>query len=529
MSAIGSAEIFEFADFRLHQDLSLWRLEHGKPLAVSLPRRAREVLSVLLEAYPAAIERRTLFEKFWRPGANDNNLDMQLKTLRRKIDPTGSIIKTVYAEGFRIGVPVQKIRKTLTPSADVGTPIEALRPVSDFDERPAIAVLPFANVSGDPNQDYFADGITYNIISELASWRAFPVIGRGSTFAFKNRDIDTQSLGEQLGARYLVDGSAAKTTTRVQVTAQLIDATNGQCLVPERHERDVGDLFEIQREIVEVIVGSIAPEVLKVECERVERRQSLNPTSYEYFMRGLAFHYRYTKEDNAEAQRLFRQAIDADSKNAQAYARLAHAMVYAVQHRWREDADHNFEIADKLATHALALDSRAPSAHFALGSTSMFLGRTEQALAEMQEAVQVNPSHAAAHAVMAHLLCYMGRPAEGLQSIERALRLSPHDPRLGIWLPALAQAYYFLERYEAAIAAARRALSLTPGNVIATRFLAAALGQLERVDEAAPAVAFLRVSREPTLVEQKRLMDPLYRAPEKVSHVLAGLQKAGLI
>jgi len=158
----------------------------------------------------------------------------------------------------------------------------------------------------------------------------------------------------------------------------------------------------------------------------------------------------------------------------------------------------------------------------------MFPGRNEQALAEMQEAVRVNPSHAAAHAVMAHLLCYMGRPAEGLQSIERALRLSPHDPRLGLWIPALAQAYYFLEHYEDAIAAAQRALTLIPGNVIATRFLAASLGQLGRAAEAAPAVAFLRDSREPTLAATKRLMEPIYRAPEAISHVLDGLQKAGL-
>jgi adenylate cyclase len=433
----------------------------------------------------------------------------------------------LYANAV-LGSPLPEERRGYVDAADQVSLATPLQPVSGFDDRPAIAVLPFANVSGHPDQDYFAEGLTYNIIAELASWRAFPVIGRGSTFALKNRAIDIQSLGKQLGARYLVDGSAAKTTTRVQVTAQLIDATNGQCLLPERYERNVGDLFEIQREIVEAIVGEIAPEVLKIECDRVQQRQPSNPTSYEYFMRGLALHYRYTKEDNAEAQQLFRQAIDADPKNAQAYARLAHAMVYAVQHRWREDADHNCEIADKLATDALTLDSRAPSAHFALGSTSMFLGRTEQALAEMQEAVRVNPSHAAAHAVMAHVLCYMGRPAEGLQSIERALRLSPHDPRLGIWIPAMAQAYYFLERYEDAIAAARRALSLTPGNVIATRFLAAALGQLGKVVEATPAVAFLRDSREPTLAEQKARMEPIYRAPEMISQVLDGLQKAGM-
>jgi adenylate cyclase len=400
--------------------------------------------------------------------------------------------------------------------------------ITDFDDRPAIAVLPFANLRGDPDQQHFADGITDEIITELASWRSFPVIARGSSFSFRDQAVDVANLGKQLGARYLVKGSVAKTSRRVRITVQLIDATNGQYLVVERYERNLSELFDVQDEIVQAIVGSIAPEIFKVERERVNRRQPPNPTSYEYFVRGLEYHYRYNKYDNAEAQCLFRKSIAADPKNSQAHALLAHAMLYAVQHCWREDEEHNFQVADDLAARAIALDSRAPFARFAFGSSAMFLGRTEQALVEMKEAVRLNPSHAAAHAIMAHLLCYTGRPAEALWSIERALRLSPHDPRLGLWIPAMAQAYYFLERYEDAVAASQRALSLIPGNVIATRFLAASLGQLGRVAEAAPAVTFLRKSREPTLADEKRLMDPLYRAPEKVLHVLDGLQKAGL-
>jgi adenylate cyclase len=296
----------------------------------------------------------------------------------------------------------------------------------------------------------------------------------------------------------------------------------------ERYDRTVGELFDIQDDIVERIVGSIAPELLKVERERVGRQRPLNQTSYNHFIRGLEYHYRYNKEDNAEAQHLFRKAIEADPKNAQAHALLAHAMLYAVQHSWREDTEHNFEAADRNAMQAVRLDGRSPFAHFALGSTSMFLGRTEQALTETREAVRLNPSHAAAHAIMAHLLCYTGRPVEGLESIKRALRLSPHDPRLGIWLPALAQAHYFLEQYQDAISAARRALTLIPGNVIATRFMAASFGQLGMAAEATPAVALLRKSREPTLAGQQKLMEPIYRAPKMITHVLDGLRKAGM-
>jgi adenylate cyclase len=412
--------------------------------------------------------------------------------------------------------------------AEVWAQPAASHPVSGFDECPAIAVLPFANLRGDPDQQHFADGITDDIITELASWRSFPVIARGSTFAFKGRTVDIQTLSKELGARYIVEGSVNRMGQRVRITAQLVDASTGHYLVADRYDRDLAEVIDIQDEIVETIVGSIAPEVLKVGRDRVIRQRQQNATSYEHFIRGLEFHYRYNKEDNAEAQKFFRKAIEADPKNSRAHALLAHAMLYAVQHSWREDSEHNYETADKIAAQALRLDPRSPYAHFALGSTSMFLGRAEQALAEMEEAVRVNPSHAAAHAIMGHLLCYTGRPVEALESVKRALRLSPHDPRLGLWLPALAQAYYFLEQYEDAVAAARRALSLIPGNVIATRFMAAGFGELGMIVQAAPVVALLRKSREPTLAHQKELMEPIFRVPKMITHVLDGLQKAGM-
>jgi len=399
---------------------------------------------------------------------------------------------------------------------------------TDFDNRPAIVILPFASLGDDPDQQHFADGITDDIITELASWRSLPVIARGSTFSFRGRAVDIQTMSKELGARYILEGSIDRRGQRVRITAQLVDANTGHYLVAERYDRHVNELFDVRDEIVETIVGSIAPELLKVERERVGRQRRLNSNSYDHFIRGLEYHYRYNKEDNAEAQQLFRKAIEADPKNSQAHALLAHAMLYAAQHSWREDSEHNYEVADKFAQQAVKLDGRSPFAHFALGSTSMFLGRTEQALAEMQEVVRVNPSYAAAHAIMAHLLCYTGRPVEAVESIQRALRLSPHDPRLGLWIPALAQAHYFLGQYQDAVVAARRALSLIPGNVIAVRFMVAGLGQLGMIAEAASPLALLRKSREPTLADQKALMEPIYRVTKMITHVLDGLQKAGM-
>jgi TolB-like protein len=240
---------------------------------------------------------------------------------------------------------------------------EALQPVTGFDERPAIAVMPFANPRGDPDQQYFADGITDDIITELASWRTFPVIARGSTFALRGQTLEIQNLGKQLGARCVLEGTVNKMGQRVRIRAQLIDAITGHYLLTQRYERDLGELSDIQDEIVETIVGSIAPEVLKVECERLGRQRQLDPNSYNYFVRGLECHYRYTKDDNAEAQRLLRQAIETDSKNSQAHAVLALAIVHSVQQGWREDSEHNFELAYQIAARTVRLDLHAPFAH----------------------------------------------------------------------------------------------------------------------------------------------------------------------
>jgi adenylate cyclase len=263
---------------------------------------------------------------------------------------------------------------------------------ADFHGRPAIAVLPFANSSGSPDQAYFADGIADDIINELAGWRMFPVIARNSSFAFKSQHIDVALMGKKLGARYVVGGSFTRVGQRVRISARLIDAVTGIQLASERFDRPIDELAELQDQIAGMIVGSIAPEVLRAERHRVIRKFRKNATSYEHFLRGLEAHYRYTKTDNAEAQTHFKRVIEIDPLNAQAYALLASAMIHAVQHGWHEDDQHNYAVADQLASRAVALDPRAPFAHFSFGSTSMFLGRIDRPGASRDEERRQNQS-----------------------------------------------------------------------------------------------------------------------------------------
>jgi adenylate cyclase len=409
------------------------------------------------------------------------------------------------------------------PAEDVAAAIDA-----DFHGRPAIAVLPFTTSGGGDDQAYFANGIADDIINELASWRTFPVIARGSSFAFKGERIDVARIGKQLGARYVVDGSLTRTGGRVRISARLTDTVTGVRLAAERFDRSIEELAELQDQIAAMIVGSIAPEVLRAERQRAIIGPRKNASSYEHFLRGLEAHYRYTKSDNAEAQGHFRKSIQLDPRNAQAYALLASAMIHAVQLGWREDEEHNYAVADQLASRAVALDPRAPFAHFSLGSTSMFMGRVDQALTEMRNAVRINPSHAAAYVIMAHLLCYVGQPDDALAAADRALRLSPYDPRLGLWLSAVSQAKYFLKGYEEAASVGRQALSLIPENLLAQRFAAASLGQLGRSAEAGSIITALRQSTAPSVEAVRQSVAHLYREPHMVEHMLDGLRKAGL-
>jgi adenylate cyclase len=402
--------------------------------------------------------------------------------------------------------------------------------VMDFNDRPAIAVLPFANFSGNADLSHFSDGIADEIIDELSSWRLFPVIARNSSFAFKNQSLEISEIGRRVGARYVLEGSVNTIGQRVRISARLVDAATNLQVATERFDRRSDELPDAHDQVTEMIVGSITPEVLRAERRRaMQLKPRANLTSYEFFLRGLEAHYAYTKPDNAEAQIYFRKAIEADPSNAQALATLAHAMLHAVQLGWRNDEAHNYAVADGLALRAVALDPRAPSGHFALGCTSMMLGHIEGALREVREAIRINPSHAAAHAMIAPLLCYIGQPGiDGLESARRAIRLSPYDPRLGLWLISVAIVQYFLADYAEAARMAQQAIALIPENPIAYRFAAASFAQLGRGNEALPFVNVIRQSSTPTIEAIRQSVSQLYRDPQMIEHMLDGLRKSGL-
>jgi adenylate cyclase len=395
-----------------------------------------------------------------------------------------------------------------------------------FDDRRAIAVLPFANFSGDPEQEFFADGITEDIITMLAGWRAFPVIARASTFTYKGQPVDIKKVGEELGVRYVVEGSVRKSGRRVRVTAQLIQADTGHHIMAERYDRDLTDLFELQDEITHAIAGAIEPELLKFERERIAERPQHSEDAYELYQRGVWHHHRYTKDDHREAQRLFRAALAIDPDYPQAAAALALVLCNAAFLNWSDDPQRCYEESYELAQRAVALDARYPQAHFVLGLISLWTSRSDRAIAAFREAIKLNPSFAAPHIPLAQAFSYKGQAKEAISLVEKAIRFSPTDPRMFISVNALAHAHYELHHYQEAVEIGRRSWTLNRNWPNGLRYVVAGLGQLGHIEEAQAAVAELK-KLDRSLAYVKGLYTRLYEYPGGLDHFLDGLRKAG--
>ena len=398
--------------------------------------------------------------------------------------------------------------------------------LGELDNRRAIAVLPFVNFSGDPEQEFFADGITEDIISRLAGWRAFPVIARNSTFNYKGQKVDVREVAKELGAFYVVEGSVRKSGHRVRVTAQLIRADTNQHILAERYDRDLTDLFALQEEIVAAIAGNIEPELLKFERERVAERPQQSEDAYELYQHGMWHHYRHTRADNVEAQSYFRRALAIDAEYPQAAAALTIAVLNAGFLGWTEHAEANFAEAYELGQSAIHLDPHYPNAHYALGLVCMWTQRIDRGIAALEEAIRLNPSFAAADVMLGQMYLYAGRREEAIELAETGIRLSPTDPRLDRWLPALAGAHYQMRHYAEAVEAGRRSWTLNRNWPHGLRYVVAGLAQLGRIKDAQAALTELK-QMDVNLEYSANVLRRNWPNPADVEHILEGLRKAG--
>src|SRR5438552_9866119 len=325
-------------------------------------------------------------------------------------------------------------------------------------DKPSIAVLPFSNMSGDPDQEYFADGISEDLITALSRIRWFFVIARNSCFAYKGQSPDIREVARALGVAYVLEGSVSKAGSRVRVTAQLIDGLSGSHVWAQRYDRELEDIFAVQDEITATLVGAIEPELGKAERERARAKRPDDLRAWDLYQRGLWHTYKRTREDLASAQRMFQRAIEIDPGFARAYAATEEAFFFQFVGGYLDTGGAAKADALRFAEGAVQLDGQDAFNRYALGRALTLMRRHDSAVFELGKAIELDPSFAQAHYALGMALATCGRPKEALPHIELAMPLSPQDPYFGQFLVRRAEAYLFLGRLEEAVESAERSL-----------------------------------------------------------------------
>ena len=439
----------------------------------------------------------------------DDHAEMTLEDLGEK--PLKNIAKPVRV--FRIAAP----DRAVAVSAPVGSPAPP--------HKPSIAVLPFANMSGDAEQEYFTDGMTEDLITDLSKISALFVIARNSSFAYKGRSAKVQEIGHDLGVRFVLEGSIRKAGNRVRITAQLIDAGSGGHLWAERFDRDLTDIFATQDEVVEKIVGALAVKLRQGEAQRLRRRGTSSLEAYETWLRARELLSGSTRESVVQAKAMHRQAIELDSNFAAPHAGLSLAAISDYASDWAPDPAQALDEAERWARRAIELNDQEPVSHMALGNVLLWRRNLEGALAEFRRMIELDPNFAQGHSATGLALMYAGRPTEALEAFAIAKRLDPHHA--SIVLHFMAQTHFSLGQYETAAKQLLERIARTPATDSSRMVLASCYGHLGRADDARAAWAgLLKVNPDFSLAQRERVLP--YKNAADFQRIVEGLAKAGL-
>lgn len=404
---------------------------------------------------------------------------------------------------------------------------EAAGPETVFD-RPAVAVLPFANMSGELDQEYFADGITEDIVTALSYWRWFPVIARNSTFVYKGKAANIKHIGKELGARYVLEGSVRKVGSRVRISAQLVDAATGHHLWAQRYDRDLSDIFELQDEISARIVASIEPELERIEQQRALRKTPENLDAWDYCLRALAVQSQSTKRNFSEARHLLLEAAKLDPASSRALSMLSRCQYEEAMHGLTDDPAGLLAESFRAADQAVALDDGDWLAHNMLGMGHLWTQRDyDRGVHENERAIALNPSAAPAYHGLACLLDFSGRWAEAIPQLHTVMRLDPRYQHAHVALSDLALSHLMLRDFQSAVPFAEKAIRVLPSYVRARQRLASCLGHMDCQEDARAAMAEL-LELQPGF--SQAYIDATYpfKNPEDRDFFIAGLRKAGL-
>ena len=522
---------FCFADHTL--DTERRELYRGsEPIAVE--PQVFDLLIYLMENRDRVVSKDDLIASVWGGRiVSDSTLTSRVNAARKAVGDSGEeqkLIRTIARKGLRF-VGEVRTPPTGTERADAsGLPPDQVhersRPALPLPDRPAVAVLPFINMSGDPEQEYFSDGISEDIITALSKLRWFFVIARNSSFIYKGKAVHMKQVAEELGVGYVVEGGVRKSGDRVRITAQLNDVVTGSHIWAEHYDRSLADVFAVQDEITEAIVAAIEPQLYAAENVHAKRKPPDSLDAWDLVMRALSHYWRVTRQDNVVAQALLEKAISIDPNYGQALGVLATSHTFSAHMGW-EDMAVSARIAERAALAAIRSDSEDPWAHHALGCVYLFTRHFDNSLAEFDLALRLNPNFSLAQGFFGLALAYRGRWQEADQAARRAIRLSPRDPFSAVYYGIAAYAHFVGRNYDEAMRLSREGIRQRSDFVGAHRVLAASAGLAGHSEVATAALRELRRAQPNISLAWIAKEMPIEQEVE-MQHYLEGFRRAGL-
>ncbi len=489
------------------------------PTVVAVEPQVFDLLAHLIRHRDHVVSKDDLFKTIWQGRAvSDSALFNRINAARRAVGDSGEqqrLIRTLPRKGLRF---VGEVHEEVHEEAIAGPP-----PLSD---RPSIAVLPFANGSGDPGEEYFADGISEDLVTSLARIRWLFVIARNSTFAYKHRTVDLKQVSRELGVRYVLEGRVRRAGGQLRITAQLVDTLTGGHHWAEHYDRQLGDMFAVQDEITRNVAAAIEPRLLAVEGVRALARSPDHLGAWDLVAQAQTHFWRLTRTDCDAAVKALRQALGSHPDYAPAHGRFGFCLAFAAHMGWIP-AEQGMQESGAHARRAIALDDCDPWGHIALAYWAMMERRTEDSIAAFAQAVKLNPSSAAAHSHLSRGLAFAGRDREAIEHGEEAIRLSPLDPEMALFLGAIAVAHYTAGRYDEAARYTAEALRLRQGFQGAQRLHCASLAKAGRLDDARRFLTTVRRDQPDLSLAWVRANVP-YQTRELMERFLDGLRLAGL-
>jgi TolB-like protein/cytochrome c-type biogenesis protein CcmH/NrfG len=492
-----------------------------------------DLLRYLLENRDRVVSKDDLFDNIWEGRiVSESTLTSRINAVRKAVGDSGRdqrLVRTIARKGFRfigdVRVQVEPKPEEI-PSQLSNQDNERPRTALAALDRTAIAVLPFTNMSGEPEQEYFSDGISEDIITALSKLRWFYLIARNSSFVYRGKSVRLKQIGEALGVGYVVEGSVRKDGDRVRIAVQLIDVVTGSHIWAERYDRSLADVFAVQDEITQAIVAAIEPQLYAAENFRAQRKAPDSMDAWDLVMRALSHYWRVTRQDNVVAQALLEKAINIDPNYGQALGVLAASHIFSAHMGWETMAK-AVPVAERAALAAIHADSEDPWAHYALASVYLFNRKFDDSLAEFELALRLNPNFSPARGYYGVALSYCGRWEEGDRAARHALRLSPRDPFAAIYCGVAAYSQFVGRNYEEAIRMSREALRHRADFVGAHRVLTAAAAAGGFDDIARAALTELRRVQPNISLEWIANEMPFKHEDDRVCY-LEGFRRAGL-